>query len=193
MNRRYGNAQTIGCNINQNTYFLTKEMDGGFLVVMADGSVDSVTGAYGAILACETIAKGLISTERIGEQLDMQFARAAVTQNERLYRGKPPRVSVLAACFIGKQMVYKNVGDLSVAVFRNGELTIAEPPCGQMDIKGSITLLCNQGIWQSLTEIDLERLLSGRSHPYKKAQNMIEAVNRRNQKDQRCAVAVLVQ
>ena len=72
------------------------------------------------------------------------------------------------------------------------ELVIKEEGAGQLDVKGVTTLLCSQGVRQALEEIDIEKLLSGRGHPYAKAQNIIEAVNRRNLKDQRSALAVIV-
>lgn len=192
MNRRYGNAQTIGDNVNQNTYFVTKQMGDGFLAVLADGTIDSVTGAYGAILACESIAKGFVSPEDGERQLEAQFARTAALLNERLYKGRQPRVSALAACFLGNRMFYRNVGDLSLMSYDGRELTVKEEGAGQLDVRGVTTLLCSQGVRQALEEIDLEKLLSGRRHPYEKAQNIIEAVNRRNLKNQRSALAVIV-
>ncbi|MCI9533681.1 MAG: hypothetical protein HFG53_02560 [Lachnospiraceae bacterium] len=192
MNRRYGNAQTIGDNVTQNTYFMTKQMGDGFLAVLADGTIDSVTGAYAAILACETIAKGFVSLEDADRQLELQFARTAALLNERLYKGRQPRVSALAACFLGNRMFYRNVGDLSLVSYDGRELVIKEEGAGQLDVKGVTTLLCSQGVRQALEEIDIEKLLSGRRHPYEKAQNIIEAVNRRNLKNQRSALAVIV-
>ena len=192
MNRRYGNAQTIGDNVTQNTYFMTKLMGVGFLAVLADGTIDSVTGAYAAILACETIAKGFVSLEDADRQLELQFARTAALLNERLYKGRQPRVSALAACFLGNRMFYRNVGDLSLVSYDGRELVIKEEGAGQLDVKGVTTLLCSQGVRQALEEIDIEKLLSGRRHPYEKAQNIIEAVNRRNLKNQRSALAVIV-
>ena len=192
MNRRYGNAQTIGDNVTQNTYFMTKQMGDGFLAVLADGTIDSVTGAYAAILACETIAKGFVSLEDADRQLELQFARTAALLNERLYKGRQPRVSALAACFLGNRMFYRNVGDLSLVSYDGRELVIKEEGAGQLDVKGVTTLLCSQGVRQALEEIDIEKLLSGRRHPYETAQNIIEAVNRRNLKNQRSALAVIV-
>lgn len=192
MSRRYGNAQTIGDNVTQNTYFMTKQMGDGFLAVLADGTIDSVTGAYAAILACETIAKGFVSLEDADRQLELQFARTAALLNERLYKGRQPRVSALAACFLGNRMFYRNVGDLSLVSYDGRELVIKEEGAGQLDVKGVTTLLCSQGVRQALEEIDIEKLLSGRRHPYEKAQNIIEAVNRRNLKNQRSALAVIV-
>ena len=192
MNRRYGNAQTIGDNVTQNTYFMTKQIGDGFLAVLADGTIDSVTGAYAAILACETIAKGFVSLEDADRQLELQFARTAALLNERLYKGRQPRVSALAACFLGNRMFYRNVGDLSLVSYDGRELVIKEEGAGQLDVKGVTTLLCSQGVRQALEEIDIEKLLSGRRHPYEKAQNIIEAVNRRNLKNQRSALAVIV-
>ena len=192
MNRRYGNAQTIGDYVTQNTYFMTKQMGDGFLAVLADGTIDSVTGAYAAILACETIAKGFVSLEDADRQLELQFARTAALLNERLYKGRQPRVSALAACFLGNRMFYRNVGDLSLVSYDGRELVIKEEGAGQLDVKGVTTLLCSQGVRQALEEIDIEKLLSGRRHPYEKAQNIIEAVNRRNLKNQRSALAVIV-
>ena len=192
MNRRYGNAQTIGDNVTQNTYFMTKQMGDGFLAVLADGTIDSVTGAYAAILACETIAKGFVSLEDADRQLELQFARTAALLNERLYKGRQPRVSALAACFLGNRMFYRNVGDLSLVSYDGRELVIKEEGAGQLDVKGVTTLLCSQGVRQALEEIDIEKLLSGRRQPYEKAQNIIEAVNRRNLKNQRSALAVIV-
>ena len=192
MNRRYGNAQTIGDNVTQNTYFMTKQMGDGFLAVLADGTIDSVTGAYAAILACETIAKGFVSLEDADRQLELQFARTAALLNERLYKGRQPRVSALAACFLGNRMFYRNVGDLSLVSYDGRELVIKEEGAGQLDVKGVTTLLCSQGVRQALEEIDIEKLLSGRRHPYEKAQNIIEAVNNRNLKNQRSALAVIV-
>lgn len=192
MNRRYGNAQTIGDNVTQNTYFMTKQMGDGFLAVLADGTIDSVTGAYAAILACETIAKGFVSLEDADRQLELQFARTAALLNERLYKGRQPRVSALAACFLGNRMFYRNVGDLSLVSYDGRGLVIKEEGAGQLDVKGVTTLLCSQGVRQALEEIDIEKLLSGRRHPYEKAQNIIEAVNRRNLKNQRSALAVIV-
>ena len=192
MNRRYGNAQTIGDNVTQNTYFMTKQMGDGFLAVLADGTIDSVTGAYAAILACETIAKGFVSLEDADRQLELQFARTAALLYERLYKGRQPRVSALAACFLGNRMFYRNVGDLSLVSYDGRELVIKEEGAGQLDVKGVTTLLCSQGVRQALEEIDIEKLLSGRRHPYEKAQNIIEAVNRRNLKNQRSALAVIV-
>ncbi|NBH33649.1 hypothetical protein D3Z58_08800 [Clostridiaceae bacterium] len=192
MNRRYGNAQTIGDYVTQNTYFMTKQIEDGFLVILADGTIDSVTGAYAAILACETISKGIVSLKEADKQLEQQFARAAALLNERLYKGRQPRVSALAACFQGNRMFYRNVGDLSLVSYDGKELTVNREGAGQLDVKGVTTLLCSQGVWQALGEIDLEKLLSGRRHPYEKAQNIIEAVNRRNLKNQRSALAVIV-
>lgn len=192
MNRRYGNAQTIGDNVTQNTYFMTKQMGDGFLAVLADGTIDSVTGAYAAILACESIAKGFVSPEDADRQLELQFARTAVLLNERLYKGRQPRVSVLAACFLGNRMFYRNVGDLSLLCYDGRELAVKEAESGQLEVGGVTTLLCSQGVRQALGEMDLEKLLSGRRHPYEKAQNIIEAVNRRNLKNQRSALAVIV-
>ena len=87
---------------------------------------------------------------------------------------------------------YRNVGDLSLVSYDGKELTVNREGAGQLDVKGVTTLLCSQGVWQALGEIDLEKLLSGRRHPYEKAQNIIEAVNRRNLKNQRSALAVIV-
>lgn len=192
MNRRYGNAQTIGSNVYQNTYFMTKQLRDGFLAVLADGTIDSVTGAYGAILACESIAKGMTAAEDAEKELERQFVRAAALLHERLYKGRMPRMSVLAACFAGDGMVYRSVGELSLVNFDGRHVAIMEEGAGQMEKRGRLTLLCSPGIWQALSEIDVEKLLSGGGHPYKKAQNMIEAVNRRNLKDQRSALAVIV-
>ncbi len=192
MNRRYGNAQTIGSYVYQNTYFMTKQLRDGFLAVLADGTIDSVTGAYGAILTCESIAKGMASMEDAERELERQFARAATLLHERLYKGRMPRMSVLAACFSGGGLIYRSVGELSLVHYDGRHLTITEDGAGQIEKRGRLTLLCSPGIWQALSEIDVEKLLSGSGHPYKKAQNMIEAVNRRNLKDQRSALAVIV-
>lgn len=192
MNRRYGNAQTIGSNVYQNTYFMTKQLRDGFLAVLADGTIDSVTGAYGAILACESIARGMTAMEGAEKELERQFARAAALLHERLYKGRMPRMSVLAACFAGDSLVYRSVGELSLADFDGRHVTITEEGAGQIEKRGRLTMLCSPGIWQALSEIDVEKLLSGGGHPYKKAQHMIEAVNRRNLKDQRSALAVIV-
>lgn len=192
MSRRYGNAQTIGSLVHQNTYFMTKQVGEGFLAVLADGTIDSVTGAYGAILACEAVARGFISLEDVEGQLAAQFARAASLLRERIYKGRPPRVSLLAACFIGHDMYYRSVGGMSLASFNGKGLSMAKGESGRLYRRGITTLLCSEGVWQALTEVDVEKLLSGRAHPYRKAQNMIEAVNRRNLKDQRSALAVIV-
>lgn len=192
MSRRYGNAQTIGSLVHQNTYFMTKQVGEGFLAVLADGTIDSVTGAYGAILACETVARGFVSLEDVEGLLAAQFARAASLLHERIYRGRPPRVSLLAACFIGHDMYYRSVGGMSLASFNGRGLSLAKEESGRLDRRGVTTLLCSEGVWQALTEVDVEKMLSGRAHPYRKAQNMIEAVNRRNLKDQKSALAVIV-
>ncbi len=192
MNRRYGNAQTIGSNVNQNTYFMTKQIAGGFLAVLADGTIDSVTGAYAAILACESVARGIGSVEDVEGQLARQFTGTAALLHERLYKGRMPRVSVLAVCFTRDDLFYRSVGELSLVNFDGRKLYVTGAGFGRMDRKGMLTLLCSQGVWQALTEIDVERLLSGRSHPYRKAQNIIEAVNGRNLKEQRSALAVIV-
>lgn len=192
MNRRYGNAQTIGSNRNQNTYFMTKQIGDGFLAVLADGTIDSVTGAYAAILACESVARGIGSVEDVERQMERQFAYTAALLHERLYKGRMPRVSVLAACFVRDSLFYRSVGELSMVNFDGRKLYVTGAGFGRMDRKGMVTLLCSQGVWQALTEIDVERLLSGRRHPYRKAQNMIEAVNDRNLKEQRSALAVIV-
>ncbi len=192
MNRRFGNAQTIGNNVNQNTYFMTKQIGDGFLAVLADGTIDSVTGAYGAILTCESIAKGIVSPENISARMEEQFKRAAALLHERLYRGRQPRVSVLAACFVGKMMIYRNVGELSVMNFSGRELTEIKADQGELERKGGLILLSSQGVWQALSEIEVEKILSGRGHPYRKAQHMIEAVNCRNIRDQKSALAVIV-
>ena len=178
--------------MTQNTYFMTKQVGDGFLAVLADGTIDSVMGAYAAILACETIAKGFVSLEDVEGQLESGFARGAALLHERLYKGRQPRVSLLAACFVGNSMVYRNVGELSLVSYNGRNLTVDHEGTGSLDRKGITTLLCSQGVWQALTEIDIEKLLSGRGHPYAKAQNIIEAVNRRNLKDQRSALAVIV-
>ncbi len=192
MNRRYGNAQTIGSNVTQNTYFLMKQIGDGLLSVLADGTIDSVTGAYAAILTCETIAKGIVSLEDLDSQLERQFSHAAALLNERLYKGRQPRVSVLAACFIKDKMFYRSVGDLFLVSYNGRGLTVEQEEAGQLDRKNITTLLCSQGVWQALTEIEVEKLLAGRKHPYEKAQRIIEAVNNRNLKNQRSALAVIV-
>ena len=91
---------------------MTKQMGDGFLAVLADGTIDSVTGAYAAILACETIAKGFVSLEDADRQLELQFARTAALLNERLYKGRQPRVSALAACFLGNRIAARVCGRL---------------------------------------------------------------------------------
>lgn len=192
MNRRFGNAQTIGNNVNQNTYFMTKQIGDGFLAVLADGTIDSVTGAYGAILACESIAKGIVSPENISVRLEDEFHRAAALLHERLYRGRQPRVSVLAACFVGNLMIYRSVGEMSVMNFYGRELTEIKDSQGELERKGGLMLLSSPGVWQALSEIEVERILSGRGDPYRKAQRMIEAVNDRNIREQKSALAVIV-
>lgn len=192
MIKKYGNAQTVGCNVNQNTYFMIKQVQDSLLAVLADGTIDSVTGAYGAILSCEAIARGFVFSKPAGEQFEKLFAQAAALMSERIYKGRAPRVSLLAACFVHNTMIYKRVGEMSVVNYNNRELSVIRPDCGQMERKGCLTLLCNQGVWQALSEIDVEILLSKRGHPYQKAQNIIEAINCRNQKDQKSTVAVIV-
>lgn len=191
MNRRYGNAQTIGSNVHQNTYFMIKQEQDSTLAVLADGTIDAVTGAYAAILTCETIARGFVFGKDIEWQLERQFARAASVLNERIYRGRQPRVSALAACFRRGSVTYRRAGDMFIAGLEGRDLTVWEPERGKRRVKSGFTLLCSQGLWQSLTEIEIESMLSGRSHPYRKAQNMIEAINRRNLKDQKSTVLVI--
>lgn len=136
MNRKYGNAQTIGSNIYQNTYFMSKDLSDCFLTVMADGTIDSVTGAYASILACESVAKGFMPTENIGAVLERQFIHTALRLNDKMYRGRPPRVSLLAACFYQDQMLYRGVGELSVVCFDGSRLSILSGESGKVELHG---------------------------------------------------------
>lgn len=192
MNKKYGNAQTIGCGLNQNTYFMVKQGEKGLLAVLADGGIDSVTGACAAILSCESVAKGFIFEGDISRSLEQQFSCAAAVLKERLYKGRSPRVSLLAACFLQERMIYKQVGEMSLAYYGKKGLNIIKNEAGQAECKGNAVLLCNQGVWQALTELDVEGILAGKGHPHKKAQKLIERVNRRNLKDQKSVVAIIV-
>lgn len=192
MSRKYGNGQTIGSNVHQNTYFMVKQQGNCLFAVLADGTVDSVTGAYGAILTCETIIKGFALEGEAAGQLEKQFACAAYALNERIYKGRPPRISALAACFKPGGVTYRRVGELYISGFKGKDYTISEPEAGTLKLQDGPVLLCNQGVFQALNEIEIEKLLLIKGHPYKKAQCMIEAINKRNLKDQKSAVLVIV-
>lgn len=192
MNRRYGNAQTIGTCLHQNTYFMVRQERDCLLAVLSEGAIDSVTGAYGAILSCETVLKGFSFARDVRGELERQFHWTAVVLNERLYKGRAPRISLLAACFRGPDVTYRRVGDLSLACFDGKDLTVPEPESGELKVSEGGILLCNQGVWQALNEIEIGKLMAGRTHPYKKAQKMIEAINQRNLKDQKSTVLVIV-
>lgn len=162
------------------------------LVAAAESAIDCVTGACGAILACEAVARGFSFTGDIKNKLEEQFARGACLLNERLYKGRPPRISLLAACFLKGRIIYKTVGRMSLVSYDNRALTIAGEPAGQADCRGKTFLLCSQGLWQALPEIEVEQLLARQGHPYFIAQDLIEAVNKKNRKDQKSTVAVIV-
>lgn len=192
MSRKYGNAQTIGSNVNQNTYFIIKQENGGLLAVVADGTIDSVNGAYGAILACETVVKGFVWEENPAKQLDECFKRAAEILRERLYKGKQARVSLLAVCFLGSRMVYRRAGDLTAAVYDGKELEFLKEESGICEAGRGKILIASRGLWQALNEVEVQRTLSVHAHPYKLAQQLIEEVNRKNLREQMCTAAVIV-
>lgn len=192
MSRRYGNAQTIGSNHHQNTYFMTKQIKNCFLTVLADGTIDSVTGAYAAILACESVAKGFVYTDDMEAELERQFVRTAVLLNEKLYKGRHPCVSMLAACFCKDSMVYKGVGELSAAACDSRHMKVLEPGAGKIALNDKEVFFCSPGVWQALNEVEVEKLLTAHAHPFKKAQRLIEAVNSRQLKDQKSTVLLIV-
>lgn len=192
MSRKYGNGQTIGSNVYQNTYFMTKQAGDSLLAVLAESAIDSVTGAYASILACEAVAKGFSFAEEPEGELERQFARASGILNERIYKGRNPRISLLAACFRSNAVSYKRVGDMKLASFNGSELWAPELEFGRLEMKKGSMLLCNQGLWQALNEMEVTALMAGKAHPYKKAQKIIEAVNCKNLKDQKSTVLVIV-
>lgn len=162
------------------------------MAVAAESAIDCVTGACGAILACEAVAKGFTFRGDLSLRLEEQFERGARLLNERLYKGRPPRISLLAACFLDGRIVYRSAGQMYLASYDGRTFHIAGEPSGQALSRGKTFLLCSRGLWQALPETQVERLLAERSHPYFMAQSLIEAVNTKNLKDQKSTVAVIV-
>lgn len=192
MNRKYGNAQTIGRNFHQNTYFLVRQDKDRLLAVMADGTIDSVNGAYAALLACETVAKGFTWPEDTVGELDVLFHKTAGLLRERLYKGRQPRVSLLAACFQKGSVCYRRAGDVGMAAFDGKGLKLLEGEEGSLGLEREKILIATRGLWQALSEIELERLLAGKGHPYTVAQRLIEEVNLKNLREQKSAAVLLV-
>lgn len=117
-----GAASTFGTRATQQDYFGVKEFDGALLMLLADGH-----GQHGDLAAKLTIDtfRNLFVNKAVVNKPQYFFQRAANAANKKILNVLEERQgesSVAAVMINNAQLFYTLVGNIRVAVFRNGDL-----------------------------------------------------------------------
>ncbi len=195
---KIGNAQTIGTRQIQSSYFAT-ETDGcnEAAAVLADGTIDHINGRRCAVLAVETCMQEFRHVPD-SETLSAFFDTTAVTvqrlMHEFIYLGKQPCLSLGMQLIRGQELFYYNIGSSRMFLYDGLELRFLKKRNGKEVFKKGMTAgLISKGVWEALNEKDTALYLSGKLHPYEKAQRMISGVIEKNRKEAGNAAVVLIE
>jgi serine/threonine protein phosphatase PrpC len=187
---RFGNAQIIGEAPRQNDYFIVADNKDSILAVAADGASERATGKYAAVIACEILKMNYINKmhEKKGgvkEYFGLSFNAVKERLNDNIY-GNRVGCALLALVARGPCLYWASVGNCRLFLYRQKELkglndvSKHEPDFGGLKTqKKDIYMLCTNGAYRGLTEMEIMYELSKRGHPYTKAMELSKRIQNR--------------
>lgn len=180
---KIGNAQTIGSFEVQSNYFSTLCLDSVF-AVLADGTKDCKNGRKAAIIGVETSIMEFVNRPKdqdistFFENLCLQIIKNI---NDHIYFGNKPNLSLCMTYLYEEKLYYYSVGDNNLFLYNGMDYIPLKDRTGHCNITSTDTVgLISKGIYQSLSEIELIKVLSKDIHPYDKSQLIIESINKKN-------------
>lgn len=181
----------IGDRAVQSNYFITDMRAEGCLAVLSDGTIDSVNGMRAAVFCCDTVKKHYSG----GWFTKDLFLRCQRKISDGIYRGRTPRVSLTAIWMTEKQVFYRQTGSQKLFLFRGGTMVLLPEEEGVVGLEpGNSVLLCSQGFWTTLNEVEIGAVMGkGSLSAYEKAQEMLKHVRRKNKREQENATIVILE
>lgn len=183
-----GNAQSIGQQEEQNDYFtiLPNEFNDSFLAVIADGTTKKKTGKYAAVITVEILKANFLNNLHNKLGIDKYFHSSFDAINKRLndnIYGNKVGATLIAAIVQDGYLYFSSVGNCVLFLYRNKEMiTLNDIEKNEIQISeiklkmNDIVMLCSQGIYKSLTEMEILHELSKKIHPYEKCQNFVNCI-----------------
>lgn len=184
-----GNAQTIGCCMNQSNYFMTSWMKDGLLAVLSDGKSDSVNGMRAAVICCEVTSKKFLE----GNSLEQCHLYCGKVLREKIYLGRMPHVSLLTLFLKGEQAQFYQTGDTALYLHRKTGLTKIIERSGNLLLdESSSCLLCTEGVYRSVNEADLCLEIENSGTNQEKAEKILTRVQQACRVNQENATLLLL-
>lgn len=199
-----GNGQTIGSREIQCDYFSTVTTVNGVMGVLADGIGRLSGGQLASTIAVKTFIREFEKIDDLSNPSDFFRNAISLSNKEILKNLKGTKGgTTLAAALVSKGYLYwASVGGNVIAVFRNGELIkINVKSNNDIEIgsepieleKNDKVILFSDGVYNSLNEVELARILASYLAPNDAAQEIIESINQKKLENQDNATIVILQ
>ena len=114
---------------------------------------------------------------------ELVAAKILYDMHEILYLGKTPYLSFACQLIRDGKLFYYQAGSCRMFLYDGIHYRILANRSGsETFVKGMTAGIVSAGVWEALHEKDMVSCLSGREHPYEKAQRMILKVKEKNKK-----------
>ncbi|WP_058486179.1 PP2C family protein-serine/threonine phosphatase [Defluviitalea phaphyphila] len=201
---KIGNMQLIGQKDEQNDYFSVINKDNSLLAVIADGISNKKIGKYASVITVDILKKNFYNSNffdinDIKEYFTVSFEEINNRLNDNIYGNK---VGVTLACAIVKNgwLYFTSIGSCMLLLYRDKEIIyLTDINQKENNIKNislkkdDIVILCSNGVYQSLTEVEIIREIEKNLHPYDKAMNLARKIQKKGYIHQDNATLILIE
>jgi serine/threonine protein phosphatase PrpC len=207
-----GNAQSIGARSEQEDSFASVINEHGVMAALADGMGGYSNGKMASSLVVNLFVKEFTKKRQI-EPVDKFFHDTLLLSNKKLLekaKEKKTGTTMVVVVISEGYLSWASVGDSAIALFRNQEFqnlnqkqifqTVLEKEYLSGHISKAIKLqhgdriiLCSDGVYNSITEIEMEKALMKNLSPDKAAEEIINIIKAKNIKNQDNATIIILE
>lgn len=167
---------------SQNDYFVILEENNTLFVAVADGLSDKKIGRKAAISSIEIFKNNFLNLDYY-ENVKIFFKSSFGDIHNYLKNVKSNKAGAVILCAVTRKnkVEWSSMGNCALFLYRKKELIrLNKQEMLEFETyeikKKEILLFCTQGIYKSLTEMDIVNILSQKISAYEKAQNLTKMI-----------------
>lgn len=181
-----GNGQYIGRSDNQSDYFFSQiNKDNSVFLGVASGIADKKSSKYASVITIEFFKNSFKNREYRGNVFkffDENYCRINKYLSDNSF-GNATKTTFLGVLIKNNTAFWSSVGSCKLLLYRNGEMIdlndiySATKNYGKVNFEVNDSfILCTEGVFDILSEMEIINEVKQKKHPYYKAQKLIKKI-----------------
>lgn len=167
---------------SQNDYFTILEKNNALFIAVADGLSDKKTGRKAAVSSIKILRNNFVYLDSYQNiKLFFKNSFGDIHNYLKIIKSNKAGAVILCAVVMKNKVEWSSMGNCALFLYRKKELIrLNKQEMIQFETceikKKEILLFCTQGVYKSLTEMDMICVLSEKINAYEKAQKLSKMI-----------------